>query len=226
MMTFPGHAQSVETRSIINVSANGEAALAPDIAYLQLSVLREGATAKEALAANNAAMAEVLAAMKAFGIAERDLQTSGFSVNPVYVYPKAEEAQTPPKIVGYQVQNSLSVRVRELERLGEVLDQAVTLGVNSGGNVTFGNDNPDAALETARVSAMKKAVAKATLLVEAAGAKLGKIVSISENFDRPMPIAMMAKASMDLAAAPESVPVASGENSYSVTVNVAFEIAQ
>jgi uncharacterized protein len=169
----------------------------------------------------------VMAAMKAFGIEDRDLQTSGFSINPQYQYPKENEPQTPPKIVGYQVQNGLTVRVRDLTRLGEVLDQAVTLGVNSGGNVTFGNDNTDKALEDARVSAMKKAVAKATLLVEAAGAKLGKIVSINENFDRPMPMPMMAKAAMaDAAGAPESVPVAGGENTYSVTVNVAFEINQ
>jgi uncharacterized protein len=225
---IPSHAvaQSVDTRAIISVSASGEAALAPDIAMLQLSVLREGKSARDALTANNTAMAEVLAAMKAFGIADRDLQTSGFSINPQYVYPKPEEVQTPPKIVGYQVQNGLAVRVRDLAKLGEVLDQAVTLGVNSGGNVTFGNDNPDSALETARVDAMKKAVAKAKLLVETAGAKLGKIVSISENSDRPMPQPMMAKMAMDMAGAPESVPVAGGENSYTVTVNVSFEISQ
>ncbi|NJR13247.1 MAG: SIMPL domain-containing protein [Phyllobacteriaceae bacterium] len=219
-------AQTFDTRAIINVSATGDAALAPDIAYLNLSVLREAPTARDALTANSAAMAEVLAAMKAFGIEDRDLQTTGFSINPQYVYPKPEEPQTPPKIVGYQVQNGLSVRVRDLSKLGEVLDRAVTLGVNSGGNVTFGNDNPDAALESARVTAMKNAVGKAKLLVEAAGAKLGKIVSITENYDRPFPQPMMAKAAMDMAAAPESVPVAAGENTYSVTVNVAFEISQ
>jgi uncharacterized protein YggE len=219
-------AQNVDTRAIITVSASGDAALAPDIAYLNLSVVREAATARDALTANSAAMAEVLAAMKAFGIEDRDLQTVGFSINPQYVYPKPEEVQTPPKIVGYQVQNGLSVRVRDLAKLGEVLDSAVTLGVNSGGQVSFGNDNPDAALESARVAAMKNAVGKAKVLVEAAGAKLGKIVSISENYDRPFPQPIMAKAAMDMAAAPESVPVAAGENTYSVTVNVAFEISQ
>jgi uncharacterized protein len=220
-------AETADHRASISVSASGKAALAPDIATLQLTVLREGPTAREALTANNAAMAEVLAAMKTFGIEDRDLQTSGFSINPMYTYPKADEPQTPPKIVGYQVQNGLAVRVRDLAKLGEVLDEAVSLGVNSGGNVVFGNDNPDEALQTARVSAMKNAVGKAKVLVEAAGATLGPIMSISENFEAPFPQPIMAKAMMsDMAAAPESVPVAGGENLYSVTVNVTFEIKQ
>jgi hypothetical protein len=220
-------AETPDRRATISVSASGKAALAPDIATLQLTVLREGATAREALSANNAAMAEVLAAMKAFGIEDRDLQTSGFSINPMFTYPRADEPQTPPKIVGYQVQNGLAVRVRDLAKLGDVLDQAVSLGVNSGGNVTFGNDNPDEALQTARVSAMKNAMNKAKVLVEAAGASLGPIMTITENFEVPFPQPVMAKAMMaDMAAAPESVPVAGGENLYSVTVNVTFEIKQ
>ncbi len=225
-MTQMALAQNFDPRSIINVSATGETSIAPDLAYLRLAVMRESATAREALTANNAAMAEVLAAMKAFGIADKDLQTSGFSVNPIYVYPNADQPQTPPKITGYQVSNALSVRVRDLAKLGEVLDQAVTLGVNSGGNVTFGNENPDAAIKEARIEAMKEAVDKAKVLVEAAGTKLGKIISINESSNAPQPMAMMARMEMADAAAPKSVPMAAGESSYSVNVNVSFEIVQ
>ncbi len=220
-------AQTVDTRSIINVSATGETAIAPDLAYLSLAVMRESPTAREALTANNAAMGEVLAAMKAFGIEDRDLQTSNFSINPVYVYPNPDEPQTPPKITGYQVSNGLNVRVRDLAKLGEILDQSVTLGVNSGGGVTFGNDKPEEAIKSARIEAMKEAVDKAKTLVEAAGAKLGKIISVNENFNQPQPMAMMAaRMEMADAAAPKSVPMAAGESSYSVNVNVAFEIVQ
>lgn len=226
LMTQMASAQSFDTRSIINVSATGETSIAPDLAYLSLAVMRESATAREALTANNAAMAEVLAAMKAFGIAEKDLQTSGFSINPIYVYPTADQPQTPPKITGYQVTNSLSVRVRDLSKLGEVLDQAVTLGVNSGGNVTFGNDKPEVAIKEARIEAMKEAVDKAKVLVEAAGAKLGKIISINESSNAPQPMAMMARMEMADTAAPKSVPMAAGESSYSVNVSVSFEIVQ
>lgn len=219
-------AQNFDPRSIINVSATGETSIAPDLAYLSLAVMRESATAREALTANNAAMVEVLAAMKAFGIEDRDLQTSGFSINPIYVYPNADQPQTPPRITGYQVSNALSVRVRDLARLGEILDQAVTLGVNSGGGVTFGNDKPEEAIKSARVEAMNEAVEKAKILVEAAGAKLGKIVSINESSNAPQPMAMMARLEMADAAAPKSVPMAAGESSYSVNVSVSFEIVQ
>lgn len=219
-------AQNFDTRSIINVSATGETSMAPDLAYLSLAVMREATTAREALSLNNAAMAEVLAAMKAFGIEDRDLQTSGFSINPIYVYPSADQPQTPPKITGYQVNNGLNVRVRDLTQLGEVLDQAVTLGVNSGGGVTFGNDNPEAAVKEARIEAMKDAIDKAKVLVEAAGAKLGKIIAVNESSNAPQPMAMMAaRMEMD-AAAPKSVPMAAGESTYFVNVNVSFEILQ
>ena len=226
LTTHMAHAQNFDTRSIINVSASGDTSIAPDLAYLSLAVLREAPTAREALNANNTAMAEVLAAMKAFGIEDRDLQTSNFSINPVYVYPAADQPQTPPKITGYQVNNGLNVRIRDLAKLGEILDQAVTLGVNSGGNVTFGNDKPEEAIKAARIAAMKDAVDKAKTLVEAGGAKLGKIVSIAENTNQPQPMVMMAaRMEMD-AAAPKSVPLASGESTYSVNVNVSFEIVQ
>lgn len=224
-VTNMASAQNFDTRSIINVSATGDAAIAPDLAYLTLAVMRESATAREALSTNNAAMAEVLAAMKAFGIADKDLQTSGSMINPVYVYPNSDQPQTPPKITGYQVSNSLSVRVRDLAKLGEVLDQAVTLGVNSGGNVTFGNDDPSAAIKQARIEAMKEAVEKAKVLTEAAGAKLGKIISINESTNQPQPLMMQARMEMDAVAA-KSVPMAAGESSYSVNVNVSFEIMQ
>jgi uncharacterized protein len=225
-MTQMASAQSFDTRSIINVSATGEASVAPDLAYLSLTVMRESATAREALTANNAAMAEVLAAMKAFGIADKDLQTAGFSINPIYVYPRAEDPQTPPKITGYQVSNSLTVKVRDLAKLGEVMDQAVTLGVNSGGNVVFGNDKPEPIIKEARIEAMKDAIDKAKVLVEAGGAKLGKIISINESSNVPMPQPMMMQARAEMDMAPKSVPIAAGENVYSVNVNVSFEIVQ
>ena len=226
LMTQMAAAQNFDTRSIINVSATGEASIAPDLAFLSLTVMRESQTAREALTANNAAMTEVLAAMKAFGIEDRDLQTSNFSINPIYVYPDSSQSQSTPKITGYQVSNGLSVRLRDLAKLGELLDQAVTLGVNSIGNVTFGNDKPDEAIKTARIEAMKEAVDKAKVLVEAAGAKLGKIISINESSNQPQPMAMMARMEAADSAAPKSVPVAAGESSYAVNVNVSFEIIQ
>ena len=208
----------------IRASGEAEVALAPDMATLQLTVAREADKARAALDANSAAMADVIAAMREAGIESRDLQTSGFDIQPRYVYPKPRD-QHPPKIVGYIVRNSLSVRVRELDRLGEILDRSVTLGVNQGGAVRFGNVDPSAALDQARAAAVKDALAKAETLAGAAGVALGEVLEISEQSYTPMPRPMQASRAMVMADA-EAVPVEAGENTYQVTVNVRVAIRQ
>ena len=220
-------ARAEEPTPSLNLTGIGEISVAPDMATIALTVLREAKTARAALDANNAAMAEVLAEMKAFGIEDRDLQTGQFSINPVIVYPRENDANRQPRITGYQVSNSLTVRVRDLGRLGEILDRGVALGVNEGGNIAFGNADTKAVMKSARVSAMEDAIEKAQTLTEAAGVRVGRILSISENSfaPQPMPIAkgrmMMADAAMEAA-----VPIAGGENTYTVTVNVVFAIDQ
>ncbi len=207
----------------IIVTGQGEAAIAPDMAVLTLGVMRQADTARAALDAANAAMAEVTAAMKAEGVADRDLQTSNFSISPVYVYPSSDQQGQPPKITGYEVNNTLTVRLREIAKVGTVLDKAVTLGVNQGGGISFTNDDPSAALTEARIKAVKDAKAKAKTLAEAAGVGLGKVIEISEQSYMPQPVPYAMKA-RDAAAA--SVPVEAGENAYRVDVNVTFELGQ
>lgn len=219
------HHQKVST---IRVSGEGEVAIAPDIAAITVGVVREAKTARAALTANNSAMTKVLAAMKAQGIADKDLQTSGFNISPRYYYPPREKnlPQKPPKIVGYTVTNNLSVRIRDLEKVGEILDQVVTLGVNTGGNIQFMNDDPKAVLKQARKAAMADAIDKAQTLAGAAGVNLGKILEISENSRIPRPVPMAKARFAAQAMVEDSVPVASGENTYHVTVNVNWEIEQ
>ena len=212
----------------IQVVGEGEVAIAPDIAAISVGVVREGKTARAALTANNTAMSKVLGAMKVEGIADKDLQTSGFTIAPRYFYPPREnnQQQKPPTIVGYTVSNNLSVRIRNLEKVGEIMDLVVTLGVNSGGNIQFLNDNPKQVLRQARTAAMADAIDKAKTLADAAGVDLGKIVEISEHSrsSRPTPMAKGRFAAEAMMA--DSVPVASGENTYHVTVNVNWEIDQ
>lgn len=222
-------AQDKEPSPRIMVSGEGTATVAPDMATLDLTVTREAETAREALSENTAAMAEVLAAMKAEGIEDRDLQTSGFGIEPKYVYPKYDNEgdREPPRIVGYIVRNSLTVRVRDLDKVGAILDRSVTLGVNQGGSVSFSNDDPSGTIEEARVKAMQNAIAKAKTLTEAAGVDLGKVLEISENTFQPSPAPYArAKVTMMEAADAAPVPVAAGENAYSVTVNVTFALEQ
>ncbi|QKV18856.1 SIMPL domain-containing protein [Oricola thermophila] len=221
-------AQQNEPTPRIVVSGEGRAEIAPDMAVLTLSVVREAETARQALDANTAAMADVLAALQAEGIEERDLQTSNFSIDPKIVYPKknADGTRGAPQIVGYTVRNSLTVRIRDLGKLGAILDKSVTLGVNQGGGIAFTNDDPSEAIEEARVKAMQEAIAKAKTLTGTAGIGLGKVLEISESSYRPQPVPM-ARAEMLMDAAKSApVPVAAGENTYSVTVNVTFALEQ
>ena len=220
-------AEQQEPYPQIVVSGQGSADIAPDMAVLQLTVTREAQTARAALDANSAAMAEVLKALRAEGVAERDLQTSNFSIQPKYVYPsqKSQDEDRTPRIVGYTVRNGLSVRVRELAKLGSIMDKSVTLGVNEGGNILFTNDDPAAAIEQARAGAVADAMGKAKALAAAAGVKLGKVLELSEHSYQPGPVPMM-KGEMMMARAADSVPVAAGENSYQVTVNMSYGIVQ
>ncbi|WP_337182203.1 SIMPL domain-containing protein [Shinella sp.] len=210
--------------STIIVTGEGTSEMAPDMALIDLGVVKDAKTAREALDANNKAMAEVLAALKESGIEERDLQTSGFAINPQYQYPQSSTGENPPPVLtGFQVTNTVTLRVRDLSKLGEILDKAVTLGANQGGGIRFTNDKPDTAVSAARKKAVENAIAKAKELTAAAGVGLGRVLEISETSYRAEPMPMMRAVAKDYAAA-GSVPMATGENSYSVVVNVTFAL--
>lgn len=209
----------------IVVVGEGEAAIAPDMAILTLAVLREADTAREALDDANKAMAEVIASLKEAGVEARDIQTSGVQINPKHVYPSSSGGDQQPRIVGYQVSNNLTVRVRDVAALGAIIDRAVTLGVNQGGSITFANDDPSAATTEARKRAVRDAIERATTLAEAAGVGLGPIVELSEQSQTPPPVPFDGRA-YRMEAAPASVPVEAGENTYRIQVTVTFELKQ
>lgn len=223
LVSAPVAAQSGQQSSPrISVTGEGQVDVAPDMAVLNLTVLREADTARNALTANNEAIKQVLAALKTAGVAERDLQTSGLSIQPRYVQPGKDRPQE-PKISGYAVSNSLTVRVRNLADAGAILDKAVSLGVNQGGGIAFVKDDLKATLTEARKRAVADALERARTLAEAAGVGLGKILSIEEQSFRPRP--MPYGEQLRMAASDAAVPLAAGENSYRTQVNVVFEIA-
>ena len=123
------------------------------------------------------------------------------------------------------MRNSLTVRIRDIDAVGAILDKSVSLGVNEGGNIMFTNDDPSTAITQARIRAMKDAMSKAKTLADAAGVKTGKLLEISEQTFNPLPMPM-ARAEMSLARSADAVPVAAGENTYKVTVNVSYAIDQ
>lgn len=213
--------------TLLTVNADGRSDRQPDLALFSAGVTTQGKTAAEALAANSAAMTSVIAALKRAGIADRDIQTSNLGINPIYAEPRrlpdgSVESRT-PEIVGYQVNNSVSVRQRKLGDYGKVIDTLVTAGANQVSGPSFMLDQPDAALDAARTEAIGKARARANLYARAAGLRVVRIVSISESggYSPPMPVMYrMAKAE-----AAADTPVASGEVSLNVSVTVQFELA-
>jgi uncharacterized protein YggE len=210
----------------ISIEGRGEVRAAPDMATINSGVTTQGASAREALDANTAAMNELIAALKEAGIEARDIQTSGFSVNPNYVYSDARDElgySMPPKINGYQVSNSVTVVVRDLEELGSILDKSVTVGANTVNGVNFSVADPTDLLNEARKAAFADAREKAELYADAAGSKLGDLESISErqDFNGGSPYPMYARAEM---AASAPVPVEAGEMSFAITVNVSWDL--
>ena len=218
--------EAAQDPAIISVSATGNATVVPDMARLDLTVQRQAKTARAALDASNDAMAAVLAEMKQQGIEDRDLQTSNFNIQPQYHYPKSSSGgHKAPKLTGYIVSNSLTVRIRDLDKLGSILDKSVSLGVNSGGGITFTTDKPAPVIEQARKNAVASAIAKAKVLAEAADVNLGRILEISETNRQPPRPRTMARMETAMAA-DAAVPIAAGENTYSVTVNIRWELEQ
>lgn len=205
-------------QSLITVTGEATIEATPDMATVSLGVTTDGATAAEAMAANTKALQAVIDRLKAAGIEDRDLQTSNLTLNPNWV---GYESGSTPKIAGYVASNMLNVRVRALNSLGTVLDASIADGANTLNGITFDLSAPRPAQDEARKAAVEDAKARATLLVEAAGASLGKIVSITENagYGSGMPM-FRAEAS----AAP--VPVASGQIGLTSSVTISFEIAE
>lgn len=219
-LTLPAYAGT------ISIEGRGEITAAPDMAAISSGVTTQGATAREALDANTAAMTELIAALKGAGIEARDIQTSAFSVNPNYVYSDARDANgysLPPVVNGYQVSNTVTVIVRKLADLGTILDKSVTVGANTINGVTFSVADPSELYNEARKAAFADARAKAELYAVAAGVKLEDLVSVSETqgYNQPQPIAMYAMRS-DASAAP--VPVEAGELSFAINVSVQWEL--
>ena len=213
--------------TLLSVNAEARSVRKPDLAVFSAGVTSQGKTAAEALAANSADMNRVLAALKKAGIADRDIQTSNLSLNPLYapqvVRPDGRVENPEPKIVGYQVNNQVSVKQRKLADYGRVLDTLVSAGANQVNGPSFELDDSDTAMDEARTAAMAKARARAELYARAAGLKVKRIVSISESggYAPPMPV-MYAKVAMAEAAAS---PVAPGEVGMTATVAVQFELA-
>jgi uncharacterized protein len=214
-----------QTQPPANITVTGEGRVdsPPDMATISLGVTTEGATAAEAMAANSTQLATVLANLKAAGIEDRFIQTSGLSLNPNWSNNYSSENGEAPKITGYVASNILTVQVNALDTLGGVLDAAISDGVNTLNGVTFGLKEPKPLLDAARKLAVADAKDRAMLLTGAAGVTIGPIMNISESGGYAPPTPMFR---MEQSADAAPVPIAEGQVSTLVSVTITWEIAQ
>jgi uncharacterized protein YggE len=233
VLTPPGGAAAQpaqpETREpFLSVTGEGLVRAQPDMAIITLGVVSEAPNAGEALAANNRSMTGILDALRADGLESRDLQTSGFTVDPVYSQPPRDyDGSTPftPEIVGYRVSNNISVRIRELDRVGQILDRVVTLGANSISGPVFTVADPTPLEDQARRAAVRDALRKGELFADVAGETLGPIVRIEESVvipPQPLPMG----AAMRMEAADASVPIEGGELTFQAHVSVSWRLGE
>lgn len=218
LFTSPANAQEDQTPKL-TLTGVGTLKAAPDMALINSGVITQRPTAKAALAANTKKMTAVFDTLKKSGFEKKDLQTSNFNVGPRYKYSKDG---TPPRIIGYQVTNQLTIRVRELAKLGELLDLMAQVGANRMGQIRFTHSNIEELQDKARELAITDALRKAKIYTSGTGSEIVKILSISENsyHPRPRPLAMERSAKV----ARSDVPIASGENSISTRVHIVWEI--
>ena len=217
----PAFADGGKMPRIISLSGHGEVRATPDIAYVTSGVLTQGTTAAEALAANTKAMTDLFAALKDAGIEDKDIQTSNFSVQPRYDFNNGQA----PKMVGYDVSNNVTVKLRKVETLGALLDKMVQSGSNQISGISFDVSKPDEAMDEARKLATQDATRKAKIYAQAMGIELGNVMQVSEGSAAQPPMPMVRGAMMKADAAPP-VPVAAGEQTLAVDVNVIWEIKQ
>ena len=214
----PGYAIPTDG-TLLSVSAQAEATRVPDVATISAGVVTQAADANAAMRANAAQMAKVMAAIKAAGIAERDIQTAGISVHPQYRYAENQ----PPTITGYQASNTVNLKVRDIGDLGGVLDALVASGANQVNGPSFEIDEPEAVYDEARLAALEKAKARAETYAKAMGMRVRRVVSISEGGGFQPPVPMMRMQAADAAGRAET-SVSPGETTLSVNLDVVFEL--
>lgn len=206
----------------ISVSGTGTVTLKPDVADLHLGVFLTRPTVKVARADAATAMTNVIAALKALGIDDKDIQTSNVSLQPTYDY---SNGNNPPRITGFQMSNSVTVTVRDLDKLGDAIDNSLAAGATSLDGVSFRVSDQAAAEAQARQAAMVEAKAKADTLAAAAGISIGGVASISETsapIPYPINYGMAAPAGAD--STKVATPIQAGTTDVTITVAVVYLI--
>jgi uncharacterized protein YggE len=202
---------------LITVTGEAMTSVAPDRVTMRLGVATQGKTAREASDSNAKTMTAVIAAIKASGAEERDIQTTRLTLQPVF----EQKPNGPPHLTGFRASNDVNVKLDDVGKLAGLIDRAVAAGANEMSGIEFGISDQSKRLDEARAQAITDARRKAEIYAKAAGVVVGRPVSIVENGATPPPRPMSAAA---FRAAP--TPVAAGELALQATVTVSFELTQ
>lgn len=205
----------------INVSGEGVASYVPDMATYTTGVETRGKTARDAVVENTKTMNEVIRTIEGLGIPSKDIQTSQYEIYPNYESQKKADGTHTQIINGYIVRNTLTLLIKDIEKLGSILDQLSQSGANTGSNLEFGAQNYSKLFDDARRDAMRDAKKKAETLAQEAGVTLSGVQSISEQSYNTYPRPMMMQSKM-MAAEDRSVPVLQGQQDVTVSVNVVY----
>lgn len=202
---------------VVTVSATGYVTAEPDLAHLTTGVTAEAGTARAALSRNSEIMKKVVDGLKESGIDPKDIQTSNFNVEPRYTSPRDGQ---PAVIDGYRVSNQVHITIRDLPKIGDLLDRLATLGANQMQGLTFDVSKSETLKDDARKEAVANALRRAKLFAEATGSEVGEVVSISEetNFSGPRPYTMAR------AAKAQSVPIESGTETLEARVTITWKL--
>jgi uncharacterized protein YggE len=206
---------------LVTVAGEGTVSVRPNMADVTAGVTSEAKTPREAAEANAKAMAGLIAAAKEAGIADADIRTARFSISPVH----AQRERGEPRVSGYRVSNQVTATVRDLAKLGDILDRLVAAGATDVRGVEFRVSDVAKLLDEARKAAFEDAKRKAELFAKAAGAQVGRAVNISEEEAQPpvRPYRMLAPAAGQAAPA---TPMEPGEETLRVHISVSFELNQ
>lgn len=228
--------------ALLNVTAEGRSEREPDMAIFNVGVVTQAKTAAEAMAANATRMESTLAALRRAGLAERDLQTSNVSLQPQYYYPQRERPvrrpdgtvtepaePEPPRIIGYEARNTVTVRARRVAEVGRIIDALVAAGANQIDGPHFTLDRPEAAADEARAQALRTARQRAELYAREAGFRRVRILTITEGGGY-YPVARQIVVTGQAASAPMAppppppAPVQPGEVMVGISLSVQFAL--
>lgn len=211
--------QDVEHKNSITIAGQGKVQARPDIGVINLGVVSQAQTVAVAQKDNTEKMNRITKAMKDLGVAEKDLKTASYDINPRYDYSNGRQT-----IIGYETNQSLEIKIRDLDKAGQIISRAGELGANQVGSLNFTFDDPEASKIQARKNAIGNAKEKAKTLAGELGVKLVRIIDFSETSNGAEPPIFYAKEALGMGGGESSPDVLIGQNEITASVSITYEI--